>query len=33
VYEIDGPSITCVVRAHDEATDQFREYKREALSA
>lgn len=33
VYEIDGRSITCVVRSHDEATDKFREYKREALSA
>jgi 3',5'-cyclic AMP phosphodiesterase CpdA len=31
VYEIDGRSITCVVRAHDEATDTFREWSREAL--
>jgi 3',5'-cyclic AMP phosphodiesterase CpdA len=32
VYEIDGRSITCVVRAHDEATGRFREYAREALA-
>jgi 3',5'-cyclic AMP phosphodiesterase CpdA len=32
VYEIDGRAITCVVRAHDEATDRFREYARETLA-
>ena len=32
VYEIDGRAITCVIRAHDEASDSFREYKREALA-
>ena len=33
VYEIEGRSITCVTRAHDEATDAFREVRREALGA
>jgi 3',5'-cyclic AMP phosphodiesterase CpdA len=32
VYEIDGRAITCVVRAHDEATDRFREYSRETVA-
>ncbi|HVZ72265.1 MAG TPA: metallophosphoesterase [Polyangia bacterium] len=32
VYEIEGRAITCVVRAHDEATDQFKEFSREALA-
>jgi 3',5'-cyclic AMP phosphodiesterase CpdA len=32
VYEIDGRAITCVIRAHDEATDRFREYGRETLA-
>jgi 3',5'-cyclic AMP phosphodiesterase CpdA len=32
VYEIEGRAITCVIRAHDEATDRFREYGRERLS-
>jgi 3',5'-cyclic AMP phosphodiesterase CpdA len=32
VYEIDGRTITCVIRAHDEASDKFREYKRETLA-
>jgi 3',5'-cyclic AMP phosphodiesterase CpdA len=32
VYEIDGRSITCVIRAHDEASDTFREVKREKLT-
>ena len=32
VYEIDGRKITCVIRAHDEATDRFREVGREALA-
>jgi 3',5'-cyclic AMP phosphodiesterase CpdA len=32
VYEIDGPKITCVVRAHDEATGKFREWSRETLA-
>jgi 3',5'-cyclic AMP phosphodiesterase CpdA len=32
VYEIEGRAITCVIRAHDEAADQFREYGRERLS-
>lgn len=32
VYEIDGRAITCVIRAHDEATDKFREYGREVLA-
>jgi 3',5'-cyclic AMP phosphodiesterase CpdA len=32
VYEIDGRKITCVIRAHDEATDQFREFRRETLA-
>ena len=31
VYEIEGRAITCVIRAHDEATDRFREYGREVL--
>jgi 3',5'-cyclic AMP phosphodiesterase CpdA len=33
VYEIDGRRITCVVRAHDEASDKFREYARETLTS
>jgi 3',5'-cyclic AMP phosphodiesterase CpdA len=32
VYEIDGRKITCVIRAHDEATDRFREHGRETLA-
>jgi 3',5'-cyclic AMP phosphodiesterase CpdA len=32
VYEIDGGHITCVTRAHDEATDKFREFRRETLA-
>ncbi|HVU50518.1 MAG TPA: metallophosphoesterase [Polyangia bacterium] len=32
VYEIDGREITCVIRAHDEAADRFREYGRERLA-
>jgi 3',5'-cyclic AMP phosphodiesterase CpdA len=32
VYEIDGRSITCITRAHDEASDQFREVRRETLA-
>jgi 3',5'-cyclic AMP phosphodiesterase CpdA len=32
VYEIEGRAITCVVRAHDEATDQYREARRERLA-
>jgi 3',5'-cyclic AMP phosphodiesterase CpdA len=32
VYEIDGRAITCIIRAHDEATGAFREYRREALT-
>jgi 3',5'-cyclic AMP phosphodiesterase CpdA len=32
VYEIDGRSITAVTRAHDEASDTFREVRRERLS-
>jgi 3',5'-cyclic AMP phosphodiesterase CpdA len=32
VYEIDGRRITCVIRAHDEATDAFREFRRETLA-
>ena len=32
VYEIDGSSITWVTRAHDEATDAFREVRREQLA-
>jgi 3',5'-cyclic AMP phosphodiesterase CpdA len=31
IYEIDGPAITLVTRAHDEATDAFREVRREKL--
>jgi 3',5'-cyclic AMP phosphodiesterase CpdA len=31
VYEIDGPNITWVSRAHDEAADAFREVRRERL--
>jgi 3',5'-cyclic AMP phosphodiesterase CpdA len=31
IYEIEGRSITCVIRAHDEASDTFREFKRETL--
>jgi 3',5'-cyclic AMP phosphodiesterase CpdA len=31
LYEFDGPAITLVVRAHDEATDTFREVRRERL--
>jgi len=33
VYEIDGRAITCVTRAHDEASDQFREWKREPITS
>jgi 3',5'-cyclic AMP phosphodiesterase CpdA len=32
VYEIEGGEIICVVRAHDEATDTFREFSRERLA-
>jgi 3',5'-cyclic AMP phosphodiesterase CpdA len=32
VYEIEGRRITCVIRAHDEATDKFKEYGREQLA-
>ena len=32
IYEIDGRAITCVTRAHDEATDRFREVRRETLA-
>jgi 3',5'-cyclic AMP phosphodiesterase CpdA len=32
IYEIEGRSITCVIRAHDEASDQFREVSRETLA-
>jgi 3',5'-cyclic AMP phosphodiesterase CpdA len=32
VYEIQGRAITCITRFHDEATDTFREAKREALT-
>jgi 3',5'-cyclic AMP phosphodiesterase CpdA len=32
VYEIEGAAITCITRAHDEAQDAFREYKREVLA-
>jgi 3',5'-cyclic AMP phosphodiesterase CpdA len=31
VYELDGGHITCVIRAHDEVTDKFREFRRETL--
>ena len=32
IYEIEGRAITCVIRAHDEASDQFREVRREVLT-
>jgi 3',5'-cyclic AMP phosphodiesterase CpdA len=32
IYEIEGRAITCVIRAHDEATDAFRETLRERLA-
>jgi 3',5'-cyclic AMP phosphodiesterase CpdA len=33
IYEIDGrAAITCIVRAHDEATDRFGEVRREVLA-
>jgi 3',5'-cyclic AMP phosphodiesterase CpdA len=32
VYEIEGRSITAVTRAHDEATDAFKEVRSEALT-
>ena len=32
IYEIDGERITTVTRAHDEASDSFREVRRQALS-
>jgi 3',5'-cyclic AMP phosphodiesterase CpdA len=32
IYEIDGRRITCVTRAHDEASDSVREVRREALA-
>jgi 3',5'-cyclic AMP phosphodiesterase CpdA len=32
VYEIEGRSITAVTRAHDEATDAFKEVRRETLT-
>jgi len=32
VYEIDGRSITWISRAHDEATDAFKEVRREQLA-
>ena len=32
IYEIEGRSITCVIRAHDEPSDQFREVRRETLA-
>jgi 3',5'-cyclic AMP phosphodiesterase CpdA len=31
IYEIDGPQITCITRAHDEASDSMREVRRELL--
>jgi 3',5'-cyclic AMP phosphodiesterase CpdA len=32
IYEVTDGAITCVTRAHDEATDGFREVRRELLS-
>ncbi len=32
IYEIDGAQITLVTRAHDEASDAFREVRREKLA-
>ena len=32
VYEVEGRAITCITRAHDEAADAFREFKREVLA-
>jgi hypothetical protein len=32
VYEIDGSSITWVSRAHDEASDAFKEVRREQIA-
>jgi len=32
VYEMEGPSITCVTRAHDEGAGAFREVRREVLA-
>ena len=32
IYEIDGRAITCIIRAHDEATDRFGEVRRETLA-
>jgi 3',5'-cyclic AMP phosphodiesterase CpdA len=32
IYELDGRAITCVIRAHDETSDTFREVRREALT-
>ena len=32
IYEIEGRSITCVTRAHDESADTFREVRRERLA-
>lgn len=32
VYEIEGRSITCITRFHDEASDAFREVRREVLA-
>jgi 3',5'-cyclic AMP phosphodiesterase CpdA len=32
LYEFDGAAITLVVRAHDEATDAFREVRRERIA-
>jgi 3',5'-cyclic AMP phosphodiesterase CpdA len=33
VYEIEGRAITAITRAHDEATDAFKEVRREALTS
>jgi 3',5'-cyclic AMP phosphodiesterase CpdA len=33
IYEIEGRAITAITRAHDEASDTFREVRREALSS
>jgi 3',5'-cyclic AMP phosphodiesterase CpdA len=33
IYEVDDGGITVVTRAHDEATDRFREVRRERLAA
>jgi hypothetical protein len=32
IYEIDGAGITMINRAHDEAADEFREFRREKIA-